>query len=82
MIEATVEELTPLIGTRPACRALGAAPAAIYRRRTPPAPRPARPRKYPGSIARLARNVSLRSRISGLSGTVIGSSVCACFTTA
>ena len=24
MIAATVEELTPLIGTRPACRALGA----------------------------------------------------------
>jgi putative transposase len=44
MIETTVEELTPLIGTRPACRALGAAPATIYRRRTPPAPRPARPR--------------------------------------
>lgn len=44
MIEATVEELTPLIGTRPACRALGAAPATIYRRRTPPAPRPPRPR--------------------------------------
>lgn len=38
MIETTVEELTPLIGTRPACRALGAAPATIYRRRTPPQP--------------------------------------------
>ena len=34
MIEQTVEELTPVIGTRPACRALGAAPATIYRRRT------------------------------------------------
>jgi putative transposase len=44
MIEQTVEDLTPIIGTRPACRALGAAPATIYRRRTPPAPRPARPR--------------------------------------
>jgi len=48
MIEATVEELTPIIGTRPACRALGAAPATIYRRRTPPPPpRPARPRRAP-----------------------------------
>ena len=37
MIAATVEELTPLIGTRPACRALGASPATIYRRRRPPA---------------------------------------------
>jgi putative transposase len=35
MIERTVEELTPLIETRPACRALGAAPPTIYRRRRP-----------------------------------------------
>ena len=44
MIEQTIEALTPVIGTRPACRALGAAPATIYRRRRPPAPRPGRPR--------------------------------------
>ncbi len=43
MIAATVEELTPIIATRPACRALGAAPATIYRRRRPPEPRPRRP---------------------------------------
>ena len=47
MIEQTVEELTPLIGTRPACRALGAAHATIYRRRRPPEPRPKRPRLAP-----------------------------------
>jgi putative transposase len=47
MIAATVQELTPLIGTRPACRALGASPATIYRRRRPPQPRPARPRPTP-----------------------------------
>jgi len=47
MIAATVEELTPLIGTRPACRALGAAPATIYRRRRPPEPRSPRPRPTP-----------------------------------
>ena len=47
MIAATVEELTPLIGTRPACRALGASPATIYRRRRPPQPRPPRPRPTP-----------------------------------
>ena len=47
MIEATVEELTPLIGTRPACRAVGASPATIYRRRRPPEPRPPRSRPTP-----------------------------------
>ncbi len=48
MIEQTVEELTPLIGTRPACPALGASPATIYRRRRPPEPpRPQRPRPTP-----------------------------------
>jgi len=47
MIEQTVEELTPVIGTRPACRALGAAPATIYRRRRPPRPRPRVPRAKP-----------------------------------
>jgi putative transposase len=47
MIEQTVEDLTPLVGTRPACRALGASHATIYRRRRPPEPRPARPRAAP-----------------------------------
>jgi putative transposase len=47
MICQTVEELTPIIGTRPACRALGAASATIYRRRRPPEPRPRRPRPTP-----------------------------------
>jgi putative transposase len=47
MIEQIVEELTPLVGTRPACRALGAAPATIYRRRRPAAPAACRPRPVP-----------------------------------
>ena len=47
MIAATVEELAPIIGTRPACRALGAAPATVYRRRRPPQPRLRRPRPTP-----------------------------------
>lgn len=47
MIASTVEELTPLIGTRPALRALGASPATIYRRRRPPEPKPPRPRPTP-----------------------------------
>lgn len=47
MIAATVEELTPIIGTRAACRALGASVATIYRRRRPPEPRAPRPRATP-----------------------------------
>ncbi len=47
MICDTVDELTPLIGTRPACRALGASVATIYRRRRPPEPRPSKPRPTP-----------------------------------
>jgi len=47
MIEQAVEELTPLLGTRPACRALGAAPATMYRRRRPPDARPTKPRAKP-----------------------------------
>jgi putative transposase len=47
MICETVEELTTIVGTRPACRALGAAPATVYRRRRPPTPRPAKPRPRP-----------------------------------
>lgn len=46
-MEAAVEELTPVIGTRPACRALGVAPATIYRRRRPPEPREKKPRQPP-----------------------------------
>jgi putative transposase len=47
MICDTVEELTPIVGTRPACRALGASVATIYRRRRPPEPRAPKPRPTP-----------------------------------
>jgi putative transposase len=53
MIEHAVEELAPLVGTRPACRALGVAPATIYRRRRP-VQRPSEPRPRP----RPARSLS------------------------
>jgi putative transposase len=59
MIAATVEELTPLIGTRPACRALGASPATIYRRRRPPEPRPARPRPTPARALRASERAQV-----------------------
>jgi putative transposase len=47
MICETVEELARVIGTRPACRALGASVATVYCRRRPPGPRPFRPRATP-----------------------------------
>jgi putative transposase len=47
MIAATVQELTPIIGTRPACRALGASAATIYRHRRAPEPKPPKPRPTP-----------------------------------
>jgi putative transposase len=60
MIEQTVEQLTPIVGTRPACRALGAAPASIYRRRRPPQPRPRRPRPVPArALSRDERETAL-----------------------
>jgi putative transposase len=56
MICETVEELTPVVGTRPACRALGASVATVYRRRRPPETRPPKPRPTP------ARALSERER--------------------
>jgi len=47
MIEGAVEELALPVGMRPACRALDAAPATIYRRRRPPRPPAEQPRGTP-----------------------------------
>jgi putative transposase len=44
MIEHAVSEIEPLVGTLPACRALRASRASVYRWRTPPPARPPRPR--------------------------------------
>jgi putative transposase len=63
MIEQTVEELTPLVGTGPACRVLGAAPATIYRRRTPPAPRPRRPRPVPARALSVAEREAVLAEL-------------------
>ena len=60
MIEQAVEELTPIVGTRPACRALGASPATIYRRRRPPLPRQPRPRAaHPRALTEAEREAVL-----------------------
>jgi len=47
MIDQAVAEVEPLVGTAPACRALGASRASLYRRRTSPGPAPRRPRSAP-----------------------------------
>ena len=47
MIDQAVAEVEPLVGTAPACRALGASRASVYRRRTPPRVRERRPRPAP-----------------------------------
>jgi len=36
MIDESISEIEPWIGTLPACRALGASRAGVYRRRRPP----------------------------------------------
>ncbi len=47
MIDHAVTEMEPLVGVARACRALGASRASLYRRRTPPEPRPPQPRRAP-----------------------------------
>ena len=47
MMEETLAILVPLMGMRPACQALGVAPATIYRWRRPPKAKAARPRPRP-----------------------------------
>ena len=60
MIEQTVQELTPLVGTRPACRVLGAAVATIYRHRRPTDLKPKRLRPVPArALSQLERQAVL-----------------------
>src|SRR4051794_29975411 len=63
MIEQAVEELTPVIGTRSACRALGAAHATIYRRRRPPARIPRRPRPRPARALTAAERAAVLAEL-------------------
>jgi putative transposase len=63
MIEAAVEELAPLTGLRPACRALGAAPATIYRRPRPPRPPAGRPRGAPARALSGAERTQVLSEL-------------------
>jgi putative transposase len=48
MIDEAIAEIEPLIGTLPACRALGASRAGVYRRRRAPRVREHRPRPAAG----------------------------------
>lgn len=60
MIDEAVTEIEPLVGTAPACRALGASRASLYRRRRPPRVRPQRPRPAPArALSALEREAVL-----------------------
>jgi putative transposase len=60
MIDEAVTEIEPLVGTAPACRALGASRASLYRRRRPPRVRPQRPRPAPArALSALEREAAL-----------------------
>jgi putative transposase len=63
MIEQTVDELTPLIGTRGACRVLSVAPATTYRRRKPPEPQAHRPRPKPERALSEAERSEVREEL-------------------
>jgi len=63
MILSTVEELTPLVGTRPACRALGAAPASVYRARNPPPARQPRLRRPPDRALSVAEREAVLAEL-------------------
>ena len=65
MMEEAVRELAPLVGTRPACRALGVSPASIYRRRRPGAHKTPRPRLRP---ARALSGVEQKTVLAELHG--------------
>jgi putative transposase len=47
VIDAAVAEVEPMVGTAPACRALGVSRASLYRRRRPPRVGERRPRRPP-----------------------------------
>jgi putative transposase len=64
MICETVDELAPVIGTRPACRAVGASHATVYRRRNPPAPRPRRPRTPPARALTEAERAAVLAELN------------------
>jgi len=57
VIDQAVTEIEPLVGTAPACRALGASRASLYRRRRPPRPAERRPRQAPArALSELERS--------------------------
>ena len=60
MIDEAVSEVEPLLGTAPACRALGVSRASVYRRRRPPRLLERRPRPAPArSLSKLERQTVL-----------------------
>jgi len=65
MIEETVKELSPLIGTRSACQALGASAATIYRWRRPQEKRVRGPRSAPSRALSEAERTDVLTELHG-----------------
>jgi putative transposase len=65
MIEETVKELSPLVGVRSACRALGASPATIYRWRRPQESRTPRVRSAPARTLSEAERTDVLAELHG-----------------
>jgi putative transposase len=63
VIEETMDALTPLLGTRPACRALGVSPATIYRWRRPKKSRSPRPRSAPARALSQAERATVLAEL-------------------
>jgi putative transposase len=63
MIDEAITEIEPMVGTLPACRALGASRAGVYRRRRGPRVREHRPRPAPARVLSAAERAGVLEQL-------------------